>query len=249
MDSKQLKTALLTIGTGAVSHTAYKTLAAHSDLQLVIFSQREKQVSRLKRVWEYGVWYTMQQLLLQWHNRRSGYRLTPAQLDVDGVAWQTWRDVGEETAVLTTLRQKEIDLLLISGCQFILKPHFFEQVAYCLNIHPSYLPTYRGPEPVVWGLLEQQSDFGITVHAIDTGIDTGDIVAQRKVTLVNSRLFYQIEESLAAQLPTMLKQIMVDATDGTIQRTPQSGGFYRPAPTVAQRRKVARQSATQTAEP
>lgn len=50
----------------------------------------------------------------------------------------------------------------------------------CINIHPSYLPFNRGAHPNVWSILDETPS-GVTLHYMDAGIDTGDIIAQRQV--------------------------------------------------------------------
>ena len=47
-----------------------------------------------------------------------------------------------------------------------------------VNVHPSLLPYYRGPVPTAWAILNNEKEFGITIHKIDAGIDTGDILVQ-----------------------------------------------------------------------
>lgn len=47
-----------------------------------------------------------------------------------------------------------------------------------VNIHPSSLPDYRGPVPTAWAMLKGEKVFGVTIHQIDEGIDTGDILVQ-----------------------------------------------------------------------
>ena len=47
-----------------------------------------------------------------------------------------------------------------------------------INIHPSLLPFYRGPVPTAWAILNNETEFGITIHKVDNGIDTGDILLQ-----------------------------------------------------------------------
>ncbi|MFB6345937.1 MAG: methionyl-tRNA formyltransferase [bacterium] len=48
------------------------------------------------------------------------------------------------------------------------------------NLHPAYLPYNRGAYPNVWSLYDD-TPAGVTIHKMDEGIDTGDIVVQRKV--------------------------------------------------------------------
>ena len=50
----------------------------------------------------------------------------------------------------------------------------------CLNIHPAYLPYNRGSYPNVWSIVEDTPS-GVTLHYIDEGIDTGDIISQKLV--------------------------------------------------------------------
>jgi methionyl-tRNA formyltransferase len=49
-----------------------------------------------------------------------------------------------------------------------------------LNTHPSFLPYNRGKNYNFWALVEQ-APFGVTLHKVDAGIDTGDIVVQSKI--------------------------------------------------------------------
>jgi methionyl-tRNA formyltransferase len=48
-----------------------------------------------------------------------------------------------------------------------------------INIHSSLLPKYRGPAPVLWAIRNGDPTIGVTVHRMDSGVDTGPILAQR----------------------------------------------------------------------
>jgi len=52
----------------------------------------------------------------------------------------------------------------------------------CINYHPAMLPYNRGKNPNVWPIITG-TPAGVTLHYIDTGIDTGDIVAQKEVNV------------------------------------------------------------------
>jgi methionyl-tRNA formyltransferase len=52
-----------------------------------------------------------------------------------------------------------------------------------LNVHPSLLPQYRGPNPLFWQLYDMATEGGVTIHFADEGEDTGDIVAQRSFSI------------------------------------------------------------------
>ena len=71
-----------------------------------------------------------------------------------------------------------------------------------INIHPSLLPKYRGPIPRVWAMLSGEEVLGTTIHYIDKGIDTGDIIDQKSV---------KIDENITGhQLNTILNDLGVD---------------------------------------
>ena len=52
-----------------------------------------------------------------------------------------------------------------------------------INCHAGLLPFYRGRNVLNWALINGEKEFGVTVHYIDAGIDTGDIILQRKVEI------------------------------------------------------------------
>jgi methionyl-tRNA formyltransferase len=52
-----------------------------------------------------------------------------------------------------------------------------------LNLHDSLLPKFTGFSPVLWTLISGESEFGLTVHRMDEGLDTGDILIQRALPI------------------------------------------------------------------
>jgi methionyl-tRNA formyltransferase len=53
-----------------------------------------------------------------------------------------------------------------------------------INIHPALLPAYRGVSPAFWVLANSETRTGVTVHSIDEGIDTGQILAQKEIEIL-----------------------------------------------------------------
>jgi methionyl-tRNA formyltransferase len=49
----------------------------------------------------------------------------------------------------------------------------------CINVHPGLLPKYRGTFPTPWSILNNETEIGITIHYMDEGIDTGDVLVQQ----------------------------------------------------------------------
>ena len=67
-----------------------------------------------------------------------------------------------------------------------------------VNLHPSLLPYNRGQYPNVWSIIER-TPAGVTLHYIDEGIDTGDIIAQREIAIepidTGKTLYRKLEET------------------------------------------------------
>lgn len=56
----------------------------------------------------------------------------------------------------------------------------------CLNIHPALLPKYRGRYSTVHAIFNGEKTTGVTAHWMDSGIDSGPIIKQKKITITDS---------------------------------------------------------------
>ena len=74
--------------------------------------------------------------------------------------------------------QREWDLGLSVFFDGILSPETVGRFQTVLNLHNAPLPRYRGMNPVNWALVHREQVHGVTLHDIDSGIDTGPIVDQ-----------------------------------------------------------------------
>jgi len=61
-----------------------------------------------------------------------------------------------------------------------------------INIHPSLLPQYRGPIPTAWAIERGEKHFGISIHLMDEGIDTGDILVQEKYKIKDDETGFEL---------------------------------------------------------
>lgn len=58
--------------------------------------------------------------------------------------------------------------------------------SYFVNLHNGPLPKYRGVNPINWALKNNELEHGVTLHHIDEGVDTGDIIDQEKFYINNN---------------------------------------------------------------
>ena len=103
-----------------------------------------------------------------------------------------------DQTVLDRVTGLEADILLVACFPMILGgPWLTVAKQMCLNVHPSVLPSYRGPTPLFWQLREGEEEIGVTLHMIEAGIDTGDIVAQSMMPLSPGARFSEVNAELA----------------------------------------------------
>lgn len=82
------------------------------------------------------------------------------------------------------IEQLKPDLLISAYFSQILKPNIIELPKHgVLNIHPGWLPAYKGAMVYFWVLKNGSDRGGVTVHWIDEGIDTGEVLARRSFPL------------------------------------------------------------------
>jgi methionyl-tRNA formyltransferase len=77
------------------------------------------------------------------------------------------------------------DLIVVCGYKYIIPKEIFNIAKFrTINIHPSYLPAYRGQHVINWAIINGEKETGVTIHYIDEGIDTGDIILQKKIEIL-----------------------------------------------------------------
>ena len=89
-----------------------------------------------------------------------------------------------EAELVRMLRDGGVELVVLAGFMRVLKePMLAAFPRRIINIHPSLLPKYAGVEAWKQALDAGEKVTGCTVHFVDAGIDTGDIIAQREVPI------------------------------------------------------------------
>lgn len=120
------------------------------------------------------------------------------------------------------LIEKEVDVTVFTGGGLIRKNILDNAGAGVLNCHMGKLPEYRGMDVVEWPLLKKDfTNLGFTVHFMDTGVDTGDILKVFDVKLIKNENI----KSLRARFEPIMTKNYVDTIvaflNGEIERKPQ----------------------------
>jgi methionyl-tRNA formyltransferase len=104
----------------------------------------------------------------------------------------------------------------------------------CLNIHPSCLPAYRGPDPVFWQLQQGERQLGVTLHHLNDQFDAGAIVAQTTYTPDDGASPSHIASQLSQQ-GTLLFTKMLSTNQhapGNARLQNETQASYFPLPTT-----------------
>ena len=115
--------------------------------------------------------------------KAEAYGITTVITEVDtSIPNPSERREEHERRLLSILNQHNIEAVILSGYMRILSPHFVTPwKGRLMNIHPSLLPNYPGAHAHRDALADGASVTGCTVHFVDEGVDTGQIIAQREV--------------------------------------------------------------------
>jgi phosphoribosylglycinamide formyltransferase-1 len=102
-----------------------------------------------------------------------------------------------EEAIIVQLKKYQIDFIVLAGYMRILSPQFIESYRNkILNIHPSYLPAFKGAHAIQDAFDARVADTGVTVHLVDEEIDHGTILVQEKVQLLPQDTLDSLEERI-----------------------------------------------------
>jgi methionyl-tRNA formyltransferase len=100
----------------------------------------------------------------------------------------------------------------------------------CLNLHASLLPRWRGAAPIQAAIAAGDPETGITVMYMDEGLDTGDILLQRKIDVLPTDIGASLHDRLAAVAPDALLEALRLLANGNAPRTPQNSAGATSAP-------------------
>jgi methionyl-tRNA formyltransferase len=90
-----------------------------------------------------------------------------------------------------------------------------------LNLHPSPLPRYRGPSPIAWALVNNEPELAMTVHRMDSELDTGAILGQAAVPLEPGLTVEGVVDKLRGLTAELLPQALERVARGE-EGDPQS---------------------------
>ena len=118
-----------------------------------------------------------------------------------------------EKIVLNELKKKKIELVCLAGFMRILSKNFIKNFkGKIINIHPSLLPKYKGLNTHRRVLINSEKYSGCTVHYVNSGLDSGKIILQKKVKVFKNDTVKKLSQRILKQehylYPKALRKIL-----------------------------------------
>lgn len=190
-------------------------------VEQVLYEEKEPAKVILKRrLKKLGWWKVGGQILFQLSIQKFLQRAIPAAvkrleqqglINASAIPSDKIKQVGSanDVATIELIRSLQPDLILINGTRILSKKFLEAMPCPVLNVHAGITPCYRGVHGAYWALVNQDAAHcGVTVHLVDTGIDTGGILAQAiiKPTVKDHFATYPLLQFSAA-MPLLLESI------------------------------------------
>lgn len=123
---------------------------------------------------------------------------------------------------LSALRALEPDLIVSCGFGIIFKRALLDiPTVGCLNVHSSLLPKHRGPAPFAYVILDEEKETGVTFHAMDEHIDTGDILLQAAFALTPMDTAMTVYRKACEVARERIVEVVDRIAEEGLQGTPQ----------------------------
>lgn len=191
------------------------------DLKVVFMGTPEFSVNVLNKLIEYtnvlGV-VTQPDKVVGKGNEKSFTPIKKVALEHNIVVFQPEKIRREYEDILAM----EPDIIITCAYGQIIPEAILNYPKYgCINVHASLLPKLRGGAPLHHAIIDGYSKTGITIMYMDKGMDTGDIISQREIPILDSDCVGSIHDKLSVLGSELLIETLPSIIDGTNDRIKQ----------------------------
>lgn len=139
-------------------------------------------------------------------------------------------DVEQTMEKINTEFVKNYDFIISYGYRHIIKKNIIDLFPRrIINLHISYLPWNKGADPNLWSFIDDTPK-GVTIHHIDQGVDTGDIIVQKLVHLDNNYTLKTSYDKLQNEIQELFKEKWQDIKNGNfigVKQNSKDGSIHR----------------------
>jgi methionyl-tRNA formyltransferase len=201
---------VLFIGTGEIGVPVLRWLIQSGRHELVgVVTQPDKPVGREQRI--------------------EAPPIKAAAVGIAGPVLQPKRIKAEEA--VAEIRALSPDVIVVIAYGQILPRALLEipRIA-CVNLHASLLPRHRGAAPIQAAIVGGDRETGISVMYMDEGLDTGDVLMEKRIAIAPDETGGTLHDRLAEMAPAALEEALTQLEEGTAPRVPQDSSAATYAP-------------------
>lgn len=130
---------------------------------------------------------------------------------------------ARDLAMADWLEERGTRLVVLAGYMELLSAPFLERFpAAVINVHPSLLPAFPGLHAIEQALAYGVKVFGVTVHFVDAGVDSGPVILQRAVELPDARHPDEVLGALRPLEHSLLPEAVRLFARGALREDPES---------------------------
>lgn len=130
---------------------------------------------------------------------------------------------ARDAAMAAWLHEQEVEIVVLAGYMAILSPAFISGFPdRIVNVHPSLLPAFPGMRAVEQAVEYGVRVFGVTVHLVDDGVDSGAIILQRSIDLPEMSDPTEVHQILQGIEHELLPEAVRLLARGAVTRDPEN---------------------------
>jgi phosphoribosylglycinamide formyltransferase-1 len=130
---------------------------------------------------------------------------------------------GRDAAMADWLAERGVELVVLAGYMQLLDPGFLARFPQrVINVHPALLPAFAGIGAVEQALAYGVKVFGVTVHFVDSGVDSGPVILQRALELPDARDTEEVHDALRPLEHALLAEAVRLYARGALRRDPDN---------------------------
>jgi phosphoribosylglycinamide formyltransferase-1 len=138
---------------------------------------------------------------------------------------------ARDVALADWVAGHDVRLVVLAGYMALLTPGFLQRFPHAIvNVHPALLPAFPGLDAVGQALAHGVKVFGVTVHFVDEGVDTGPIILQRALELPHARTREEVLDRLHPLEHELLPEAICLIARGAVAIDPADPRRVRLAP-------------------
>jgi methionyl-tRNA formyltransferase len=142
---------------------------------------------------------------------------------------QTIKRGMNDDGLFETVQNWNPDVFLVVGWYHMV-PRRWRELAPAFGLHASLLPNYRGGAPLVWAMIEGETQTGITMFQMDDGVDSGPIAGQKQEPILSDDTIATLYARIEERGLELLRESLPQLANGTLELSIQDESLRRVMP-------------------